>query len=145
MKMLLRKTSSANRSRAPVLGGASFNSSRVVNKPSIYSERTSSIRYSLDSALAWHAIEVVSSLCQDLSSPPGTVRLRVTSWEEMHMYRWATAIATVATTAILLDLFEPALAVSDAQRLLLILLILPLFRSPLWLIGFLANERLAVA
>jgi len=61
------------------------------------------------------------------------------------MYRWATAIATVATTAILLDLFEPALAVSDAQRLLLILLKLPLFRSPLWLIGFLANERLAVA
>jgi hypothetical protein len=61
------------------------------------------------------------------------------------MLRWATAIATVASTAFLLDLFEPALAVSDAQRLLLILLILPLLRSPLWLTGFLANGRAANA
>lgn len=44
------------------------------------------------------------------------------------MFGWATAIVTVAITAVLLALFEPALAVSDAQRLLLIFLILPLFR-----------------
>jgi hypothetical protein len=63
----------------------------------------------------------------------------------MHMYRGATAIGTVAVTAILLGLFEPALAVSDAQKPLLIMLILPLFRSPFWLTGFLADERVADA
>jgi ABC-type transport system involved in cytochrome bd biosynthesis fused ATPase/permease subunit len=56
------------------------------------------------------------------------------------MFRWATAVATVAIIAILLALFEPALAVSDAQRLLLILLVLPLVRSPLWMTGFWAYE-----
>jgi hypothetical protein len=56
------------------------------------------------------------------------------------MFRWATAVATVVVSAILLALLEPALAVSDAQRLLLILLILPLFRSPLWMTGFWAYQ-----
>lgn len=57
------------------------------------------------------------------------------------MFRWATAVVTVAATALLLALFEPALAVSEAaERLLLVLLMLPLFRSPLWLAGFGAYE-----
>jgi hypothetical protein len=51
------------------------------------------------------------------------------------MFRRATAVVTVAATVLLFSRFESALAVSDAQRLLL-LLVLPVFRSPLWLTGF---------
>jgi hypothetical protein len=56
------------------------------------------------------------------------------------MFRCATAVATVPISADFLALFEPALAVSHAQRLLLILLMLPLLRSPLWFTGFWAYE-----
>jgi hypothetical protein len=56
------------------------------------------------------------------------------------MFRWATAFATVATAAVLLALFEAALAVSDFQRLLLILLVLPLLRCAVWLGEFWACE-----
>jgi hypothetical protein len=59
------------------------------------------------------------------------------------MFRWATAVITVAATALLLGLFEPALAVYNAQGLLVILLVLPLLRSPLWLTDFWAYERAA--
>jgi uncharacterized membrane protein YtjA (UPF0391 family) len=57
------------------------------------------------------------------------------------MLRWAAAFATIAITAIVLGLFEPAFAVSDAERLLFIVLLLVLFRSPLWLTSFLGNGR----
>jgi ABC-type transport system involved in cytochrome bd biosynthesis fused ATPase/permease subunit len=59
------------------------------------------------------------------------------------MFRWAIAVLTIAATALMLGLFEPALAVSDAQRLLLILLLLPLLRSAFWLTGFPAYGRAA--
>jgi len=53
------------------------------------------------------------------------------------MFRWVAVVATIAIAAMLAAPFEPALGVPDARRLLLVLLILPLVRSPLWL----TNQR----
>jgi hypothetical protein len=57
------------------------------------------------------------------------------------MSRWTAATATVAMTAVVLGLFEPALAFSDRDRLLFIILLLALFRSPLWVSSFLGMGR----
>ncbi len=61
------------------------------------------------------------------------------------MIRWAAAFATVSITAIFLALFEPALAMSDTQRLVFIVFSVALFRSPVWLSSFLGNRRVGSA
>jgi hypothetical protein len=60
------------------------------------------------------------------------------------MLRWPAAFLTVTMTAFLLGLLEPALAASDALRMLLILWVLIPFRSPVWL-SWLSNGRAGVA
>jgi hypothetical protein len=61
------------------------------------------------------------------------------------MLRWPAALLTVTTTAFFLGLLEPALAASDTVRMLLILSVLILFRSPVWLTSWLSNGRAGVA
>ena len=73
-------------------------------------------------------------------SLPETVRVKANR-KETQLSRWAVAFATAAVTAILLALLEPALAVSDAERFLLIVTLLALFRSPFWVATFIDNAR----
>lgn len=61
------------------------------------------------------------------------------------MLRWPAALLAVITTALLSGPLEPALAASDALRILLMLVALVVFRSPLWLTSLLINERAEVA
>jgi hypothetical protein len=51
--------------------------------------------------------------------------------------------ATITSTAMLLALLEPIFAAVDAERLLLVFLLLAFLRSPLWLIRFCGNGRTA--
>jgi hypothetical protein len=57
------------------------------------------------------------------------------------MLRWTTALITAALGAIVLALFEPALAASNAERLPLIALLAACFRSPVWLTSLLGVRR----
>lgn len=57
------------------------------------------------------------------------------------MSRSAVVFATAAVTAILLSLLEPALAVSGAERFLLIVVLLTLVRSPFWFSTLIDNRR----
>ncbi|MGB9435478.1 MAG: hypothetical protein WBQ89_24735 [Candidatus Acidiferrum sp.] len=59
----------------------------------------------------------------------------------MDLLRSATAFTSVAMTALLLGLLELRLAISGAEQRLFIFFLLALFRSPLWLTGFLANGK----
>lgn len=57
------------------------------------------------------------------------------------MLRCAMAFTTVALNAVLLSLLEPALAVSNAARLLFAFLTVVVLRSPRWLNSLLLNGR----
>jgi hypothetical protein len=57
------------------------------------------------------------------------------------MSRSTPAVVTVAITAVLLGLLEPALAVSDAERFLFILLLLVFFRFPVLFASLLDRRR----
>ena len=57
------------------------------------------------------------------------------------MFRCAVAFMTVALTALLLGLLEPALAASDANRIFLVCFLLAFLRSPVWLTSLLGNGK----
>jgi hypothetical protein len=61
------------------------------------------------------------------------------------MLHGATTFATVAITAVLLGLLEPIFAAVDAERLLLIFLLLACLRSPLWLVSLCGIGRMGKA
>ncbi len=61
------------------------------------------------------------------------------------MVRWVPAFTTVALTAVLLALFEPALALSDDGRLFILTFLVVLVRSPFWLASFFSYGRAARA
>jgi hypothetical protein len=61
------------------------------------------------------------------------------------MLRCVPAFSTLALTAVLLALFEPALALSDAGRLVFLAFLVVLARFPLWLASFLSYGRPARA
>lgn len=61
------------------------------------------------------------------------------------MLRCVPAFTTVALTAVLLALFEPALALSDAGRLVFLAFLVVLVRSPFWLASFFSYGKAARA
>ncbi len=61
------------------------------------------------------------------------------------MLRCVPAFMTVALTAVLLALFEPALALSDTGRLVFLAFLVVLVRSPFWLASFFSYGRAARA
>ncbi len=61
------------------------------------------------------------------------------------MLRWAPTSTTAALTAVLLALFEPALALSDARRLVSLAFLVVLVRSPFWLASFFSYGKTARA
>jgi hypothetical protein len=62
-------------------------------------------------------------------------------WEDIEMHRWAVVFTTVVLTAAVIGLLEPVLAMLDTERLLFIIFLLPLFRSPVWLTSILGGGR----
>lgn len=57
------------------------------------------------------------------------------------MLRWRPALTTVALSAVLLALFEPVLALSDAGRLVFLAFLVVLVRSPFWLASLFSYGR----
>ena len=61
------------------------------------------------------------------------------------MLRCVPAFTTVGLTAVLLALFEPVLALSDAGRLVFLAFLVALIRSPFWLASVFSYGRTARA
>lgn len=59
------------------------------------------------------------------------------------MLRWVPAFAIEALTAILLVLFEPALAFSNAGRMIVLGFLVALARSPFWVSSFFSYGKAA--
>ncbi len=57
------------------------------------------------------------------------------------MLRWRPALTTVALSAVLLALFEPVLALSDAGRLVILAFLVALVRSQFWLASLFSYGR----